>query len=150
MSQIDVSGLKEKFPESWLLILVNEWDEAGLPIGGSLLMELTSREQSEDAIQIARELAPDFEFRLVFTGDGDQVETTKFMTAENMLQNIKLEAQKTKAISEAINAVSDLNLPQSPSKVSYFSFKCYLFLSSNIGYVNAFFIFMHFHNFNIS
>ena len=118
MSQIDVSGLKEKFPESWLLILVDEWDEAGLPIGGSLLMELTSREQIEDAIQIARELAPDFEFRLVFTGDGDQVETTKFMTAENMLQNIKLEAQKTKAINEAITAVSALNLPQSTSNVS--------------------------------
>ena len=118
MSQIDVSGLKEKFPESWLLILVNEWDEAGLPIGGSLLMESTSREQIEDAIQIARGLAPDFEFRLVFTGDGDQVETTKFMTAENMLQNIKLEAQKTKAINEAINAVSDLNLPQSTPNVS--------------------------------
>ena len=118
MSQIDASGLKEKFPESWLLIFVSEWDEAGLPIGGSLLMELTSREQSEDAIQIARELAPDFEFRLVFTGDGDQVETTKFMTAENMLQNIKLEAQKTKAINEAINAVSDLNLPQSTPNVS--------------------------------
>ena len=117
MSQIDISGLKEEFPESWLLILVNEWDEAGLPIGGSLLIESTSREQIEDAIQIARGLAPDFEFRLVFTGDGDQVGTTKFMTAENMLQNIKLEAQKTKAISEAINAVSNLNLSQSTLNV---------------------------------
>jgi len=117
MSQIDVSGLKEKFPESWLLILVNEWNEDGLPIGGSLLTHSTSRGQIEDAIQIARELAPDFEFRLVFTGDSDQVETTKFMTAENMLQHIELEVQKTKAINEAVNAVSDLNRPQSTQNV---------------------------------
>ena len=117
MSQIDISGLKEKFPESWLLIFVNEWDEAGLPIGGSLLTHSTSREQIEAAIQIARELAPDFEFRLVFTGDSNQVETTKFMAAENLLQNIELEVQKTKAINEAVNAVSDLNLPQSTQNV---------------------------------
>ena len=80
-------------------------------------MESTSREHIEAAIQVARELAPDFEFRLVFTGDGDQVETTKFMTAENMIQNINLEDQKTKAINEAVNAVSGLNIPQSTPNV---------------------------------
>ena len=118
MSQIDTLGLKEKFPESWLLIFVSEWDEAGLPIGGSLLMVSSSREQIEAAIQIAREIAPDSVFRLVFTGDDHQVETTKFMAAENMLQNIELEAQKTEAINEAVNAVSNLNLSQSTQNAS--------------------------------
>ena len=118
MSQIDISGLKEKFPESWLLILVSEWGEAGLPLGGSLLMVSSSREQIEAAIQIAREIAPDSVFRLVFTGDGHQVETTKFMAAENLRLNLELEAQKTEAINEAVNAVSNLNLPKSTQNAS--------------------------------
>ena len=118
MSKIDISGLKEKFPENWLLIFVSEWDEAGLPIGGSLLTHSTSREQIETAIQIAREIAPDSVFRLVFTGDGHQIETTKFMAAENLLLNLELEAQKTEAINEAVNAVSNLNLSQSTQNAS--------------------------------
>ena len=118
MSQIDISGLKEKFPESWLLVFVSEWDEAGLPLGGSLLMVSSSREQIEAAIQIAREIAPDSVFRLVFTGDGHQIETTKFMAAENLRLNLELEAQKTEAINEAVNAVSNLNLSQSTQNAS--------------------------------
>ena len=118
MSQIDLSELKEKIPESWLLILVNEWDEDRLPAGGSLLMRSISRGKIEAAIQIARELAPDLEFRLIFTGDGDQIEATNFMIAENLLEQAKLNTQQTKAVNEAISAVSNLNLSQSTLNVS--------------------------------
>ena len=117
MSQIDLSELKEKIPESWLLILVNEWDEDRLPAGGSLLMRSISREKIEAAIQIARELAPDLAFRLIFTGDGDQIEATNFMIAENLLEQAKLNAQQTKAVNEAVSAVSNLNLSQSTLNV---------------------------------
>ena len=117
MSQIDLSELKEKIPESWLLILVNEWDEDRLPAGGSLLMRSISREKIEAAIQIARELAPDLEFRLIFTGDDDQIEATNFMIAENLLEQAKLNAQQTKAVNEAVSAVSNLNLSQSTLNV---------------------------------
>ena len=117
MKEIDVSSLQSQFPDSWLIVWVRQWDENdnNIPVSGSLIAKSTSRDRAEAALKTAKELAPDLTFKLIFTGNKDDVDTTDFIRADHLLHLVELDAEKNRAISEATNAISNLNLSQSLS-----------------------------------
>ena len=122
MAKINGFGLQEQFPDYWLLIWIKKRDENGAALDGSLLAKSRSRDRVEMAMQQAQELAPDFDFQLLFTGKSNQVQETKFVKADNLLKQIDLDIEKKQAINDAANAISNINLSEN--------------LSSNIIYQN--------------
>ena len=116
MKEIDVSSLQLRFPDSWLIVWVRQWDENdNVPVSGSLIAKSTSRDRAEAALKTAKELAPDLTFTLIFTGNKDEVNKTDFIRADHLLHLVELDAERDRAVSEATNAISNFNLSQLPS-----------------------------------
>jgi len=116
MKEIDVSSLQSQFPDSWLIVWVRQWDENdNVPVSGSLIAKSASRDRAEAALKTAKELAPDLTFKLIFTGNKDEVDTTDFIRADHLLHLVELDVEKNRAVSEATNAISNFNLSQSLS-----------------------------------
>ena len=115
MAEINEFGLQEQFPDYWLLIWIKERDENGIALVGSLLAKSRDRDRVEIAMQQAQELAPDLDFQLLFTGENNKVQETKFVKADNLLKQIDLDIEKKQAISDAANAISNINLSENLS-----------------------------------
>ncbi|MBF74654.1 hypothetical protein CMK20_10740, partial [Candidatus Poribacteria bacterium] len=98
MKEIDVSSLQSQFPDSWLIVWVRRWDENdNVPVSGSLIAKSASRDRAEAALKTAKELAPDLTFKLIFTGNKDEVGTTDFIRADHLLHLVELDAEKNRA-----------------------------------------------------
>jgi len=115
MAEINEFGLQEQFPDYWLLIWIKKRDENGVALVGSLLAKSRSRDRVEIAMQQARELAPDLDFQLLFTGKNNKVQETKFVKADSLLKQIDLDIEKKQAISNAASAISNINLSENLS-----------------------------------
>lgn len=114
MKEIDVSSLQSQFPDSWLIVWVRKWDEND-NVSGSLIAKSASRNRAEEALKTAKELAPDLTFKLIFTGNKNEIDTTNFIRADHLLHLVESDAEKNRAVSEATNAISNFNLSQSLS-----------------------------------
>lgn len=68
LSAFDVTSIRQKYPNRWLLLIINSYED-GQPRSGRILAHSKHRSKIYDARTKAIAINPDLDLRIIFTGD---------------------------------------------------------------------------------
>ena len=104
-TQFNIDGMREQYPDRWLLIAVADADEEGQPAGGKLIAHSQHREA---ILEFARQHAaenPDVERLIFFTGEQDGISQAPITAQESEVSPTDgaTEAQEEQASTNVAN-----------------------------------------------